>query len=120
MKRPNLNMLPPEANLDTVEIYKHLTEASRALAELKGESKTIPNETILINTLGLQEAKASSEIENIITTHDDLYRADVDDAFDNIAAKEVKNYSLALATLIQKLSLLNANCKFRAILLPVI
>ena len=96
MSQPKLQLLPPKENLRTIEIYKHLTEASRALAELKGESKTIPNETILINTLGLQEAKDSSAIENIITTQDDLYRADVDDTFDNIAAKEVKNYSLAL------------------------
>jgi len=96
MSQSKLKMLPLEANLHTIEIYKRLTRASRALAELKGESKTIPNETILINTLGLQEAKDSSEIENIITTQDDLFRADVDDTFDNIAAKEVKNYSLAL------------------------
>lgn len=96
MGRSKLNMLPPKINLHTEKIYKQLTKASRALAELKGESKSIPNETILINTLGLQEAKDSSEIENIITTQDELYRADVDETFDNSAAKEVKNYSLAL------------------------
>jgi Fic family protein len=96
MSQSKLQLLPPKVNLKTTEIYEHLTEASRALAELKGESKTIPNETILINTLGLQEAKDSSAIENIITTQDDLYRADVDDTFNDIAAKEVKNYSLAL------------------------
>jgi len=92
----SLNRLPPPLNIQTLEIYKNLNKASRALAELKGESRTIPNEEILINTLALQEAKDSSAIENIITTQDDLYRANVDDRFKNIAAKEVKNYSYAL------------------------
>ncbi|MCD4693054.1 MAG: Fic family protein [Calditrichales bacterium] len=96
MNQQKLRLLPPKTDFQTIRIFKRLTLASRALAELKGESRTIPNENILINTLGLQEAKDSSAIENIITTQDDMYRADADDTFDNIAAKEVKNYSLAL------------------------
>lgn len=92
----SLNFLPPRVNIQTVEIYKNLNKASRALAELKGESKTIPNEEILINTLGLQEAKDSSAIENIITSQDDLYQANVNDNFPDLATKEVKNYSYAL------------------------
>ncbi|MBN2543377.1 Fic family protein [bacterium] len=91
-----LNMLPPKTDLNTVEIYKSLNKASRALAELKGEAKTIPNEEILINTLGLQEAKDSSAIENIITTQDDLYRAAAGEKYNSLAAKEVKNYASAL------------------------
>jgi Fic family protein len=91
-----LNKLPPGIKIDSIEIYKALNAASRALAELKGESKTIPNETILINTLGLQEAKDSSAIENIITTYDDIYHSQVDDTYNNIAAKEVIRYSEAL------------------------
>jgi Fic family protein len=73
-----LSKLPPKANLETVKILKQLVKANRALAELKGTAKTIPNSNILINTLVLQEAKDSSEIENIITTHDDLYKSDID------------------------------------------
>lgn len=104
--------LPPKVNLETTGIFKALTKASRALAELKGEAKTIPNETILINTLSLQEAKDSSAIENIITTHDDLYRASVDESYKNLAAKEVQNYAKALKfgfELIRKNGLLTSN-----------
>lgn len=74
-------------------ILKILNLASRALAELKGETKTIPNSQILINTLSLQESKESSEIENIVTTQDDLFKAQIDDSIKNIAAKEVKQYA---------------------------
>jgi curved DNA-binding protein CbpA len=64
---------------------------------LKGIASTIPNQSILINTLGLQEAKDSSAIENIITTHDDLYKSELNlDAFKSFQAKEVQNYIAAL------------------------
>jgi len=67
------------------------------LAELKGIAASIPNQGILINTLGLQEAKDSSEIENIVTTHDELFKDDVlPEAFANPAAKEVLRYRQAL------------------------
>jgi len=93
----SLHHLPYEIEkFETREIFKALTKASRALAELKGEVQVIPNESILVNTLGMQEAKESSAIENIITTQDDLYRSTVDDSFVNLAAKEVNNYSEAL------------------------
>ena len=76
---------------------KKLATSSRRLAELKGVAASIPNQGILINTLGLQEAKDSSAIENIVTTHDELFRDDVDpDAFTNPAAKEVLRYRQAL------------------------
>ena len=91
-----MNPLPLDFDFDTVSILKALNKASRALAELKGEVRTIPNEVILINTLTLQEAKESSAIENIITTQDDLFRAEVDDSFNNLNAKEVKSYAQAL------------------------
>ena len=55
-------------------MLKALARANRALAELKGRAATIPNQTILIDTLALQEAKASSEIENIVTTRDNLFQ----------------------------------------------
>lgn len=88
--------LPVKKELETIAILKQLNKASRALAELKGEAKIIPDEAILINTLGLQEAKDSSEVENIITTHDELFRAGVDEHYKNLAAKEVQNYIAAL------------------------
>lgn len=60
------------------EIYTKLIKTSRKLSELKGVAKSIPNQNILINTLILQEAKDSSEIENIITTHDELFLSHFD------------------------------------------
>lgn len=82
---------------DTPAILKKLAAASRQLAELKGVAASIPNQAILINTLGLQEAKDSSAIENIVTTHDDLFKDDVlPEAFVNPAAKEVLRYRQAL------------------------
>lgn len=66
--------LPPTSELETPPVLKATTRAGRALAELKGRTHTIPNPTILLNTLALQEAKLSSEIENIFTTNDELFR----------------------------------------------
>src|ERR1017187_6091 len=89
--------LPPKADIETKAILKQLASSHRYLAELKGKAATIPNENILINTLALQEAKDSSAIENIITTHDELYKAMLlDEHFTNAAAKEVSNYVEAL------------------------
>ncbi len=92
-----LPILPFSQNLETAKILKKTNMASRALAELKGIARTVPNETILISTLAVQEAKDSSEIENIVTTHDDLYRSDIAaQEFSSSAAKEVYAYSSAL------------------------
>ena len=85
------------ARFETPAILKKLAISSRKLAELKGIAASIPNQGILINTLGLQEAKDSSEIENIVTTHDELFKDDVlPAAFANPAAKEVLRYRQAL------------------------
>ena len=95
--RPLHELVP--ARFDTPAILKRLNAASRSLAELKGVAASIPNQGILINTLALQEAKDSSAIENIVTTHDQLYRegaADADKA--NAATKEVLRYRQALQT----------------------
>lgn len=85
------------ARFEVPEILKKLATASRHLAELKGVAAAIPSQDILINTLGMQEAKDSSAIENIVTTHDELFK---DDAFPelaaNAAAKEVLRYRQAL------------------------
>ncbi len=88
--------LPASISLETTEILKKLAQAHRQLAELKGITSTIPNEQILIRTLTMQEAKDSSEIENIITTHDELFQANLVETILNPAAKEVSQYAIAL------------------------
>jgi len=89
--------LPLSVDLETKVLLKQLALAHRRLGELKGVSKTIPNQTILINTLPLLEAKDSSAIENIITTHDEVFREGLFESYvQNANAKEVQNYSLAL------------------------
>jgi len=92
-----LKKLPLEQDIESKKILKKLASVHRALAELKGIVSSIPNENILINTLGLQEAKDSSAIENIITTHDDIFKAELNlDGFRSLNAKEVQNYISAL------------------------
>lgn len=94
--KTKLALLPLKIDLETKTVLKSLPSAHAALAELKGIASTIPNQTILINTLGLQEAKDSSAIENIITTHDDLYKSELNlDSFKSLNAKEVQNYVAA-------------------------
>lgn len=93
----SLPALPPPVDIETVAVLKALAKANRALAELKGRAATIPNQGILIDTLALQEAKASSEIENIVTTQDELFQADLfPDEMVSGAAKEVALYRGAL------------------------
>jgi Fic family protein len=92
----DLKPLPPAVDVETKAVLKKLAEAHRHLAELKGVAATIPNESILIQTLALQEAKDSSEIENIVTTHDDLFKAQLSDESAKPAAKEVARYVAAL------------------------
>lgn len=89
--------LPYHVELETLKVLKILPEAHRALAELKGVAQSIPRQDILINTLAIQEAKDSSEIENIVTTHDEVYKASIE--VENITssqAKEVQNYVSAM------------------------
>ena len=93
----HINLLPFSEDIETKIVLRKCTKAHQALAELKGIIATIPNESILINTLSLQEAKDSSEIENIITTHDELFKSDnLAKHFTSLAAKEVFNYATAL------------------------
>ncbi len=109
----DIQLLPPNADLETKPILKRLASAHRYLAELKGTSATIPNESILINTLALQEAKDSSAVENIITTHDELYKAQMfEDLPLNASAKEVSRYADALKhgfSLVRKQKLITQN-----------
>ena len=91
--------LPPKVELETVRVLKAINRAARALAELKGRTHTIPNPTILLNTIAMQEAKLSSEIENIFTTNDELYRGlsiDGNGGSTSPHAKEVLHYREAL------------------------
>lgn len=87
--------LPDTSPLDTREVWVALKDAHRQLAELKGLCESLPNQGILLDTLTIQEAKDSSEIENIITTHDQLFASQPGAAV-TPAAKEVRHYVSAL------------------------
>lgn len=112
--RYEIPFLPIPFDLETKPVLKQLAKSHQKLAELKGIAQTIPNEKILINTLMLQEARDSSSVENIITTQDDIYKADLEfnDAVLPAAVKEVRNYREALwlgYELVKKYGLLTNN-----------
>ena len=91
--------LPPSENTyNDIHVTRKLTEASRKLAELKGIASMLPNQSIFVNTIALREAKASSAIENIFTTDDELYRALTyqEDDYAQGPAKEILHYREAL------------------------
>jgi Fic family protein len=94
---PSLQELDPR-RFETVAVLKRLAAANRELGELKGAAASIPHQGILINTLGMQEAKDSSAVENIVTTHDELFRDDAFPEGGSLAAKEVLRYRQALWT----------------------
>ena len=103
-----ISKLPLKHQFDSKLIFDKLLLAHRALAELKGITGTIPNQDILINTLSMQEAKDSSAIENIITTHDELYKSDPKSKnFATTATKEVYNYVQALCAGFEKVKEFN-------------
>lgn len=92
-----LPLLPPKADLETPSVLKAAIAAHRSLAELKGKAESLPNPAILINSIVAQEAKASSEIENIITTNDKLFMAlSANDKQTDPQTKEVLRYRQAL------------------------
>ncbi|MEX2606927.1 MAG: Fic family protein [Kiritimatiellia bacterium] len=89
--------LPPKADVESKSVLKQCLAATRSLAELKGVGGLIPDQTILINAIPLQEARLSSEIENIVTTQDELFRAAMDESkVTDPATKEVLRYRTAL------------------------
>ena len=99
MTKYSIPKLPLSYDLETKAVLKQLNNANMRLAELKGVAMTIPNENILVSTLTLQEAKDSSEVENIVTTQDDLYQGAAESFSGyaiNAATKEVLNYREAL------------------------
>ncbi len=92
-----LEKLPPRREkVETLEILRQLGKSANSLGELKGIAKTIPNQAMLINAVVLQEAKDSSEIENIITTQDELYEALTTNSKYTSEIKEVINYRSAI------------------------
>ena len=97
VERYQIPPLPPHPDLETRKVLKALTIAHKNLAELKGRASSIPNQGILIDTLMLQEAAASSEIENIVTTQDELFQIDSRKGiYPSPEAKEVGMYGEAL------------------------
>lgn len=113
MSNYTIPTLPLTIDLESKKVLKKVVASNKALAELNGVSETIPNEQIILNTLSLQEAKDSSAIENIITTHDELFSSDsLSKEFTSVAAKEVYNYSSSLKSgfqLVKKTGLLTSN-----------
>lgn len=109
----DLPLLPPQAEIESIAILKKTILASRALSELKGALTNLPNPTLFIDTIQLQEAQASSAIENIITTHDELFKSSVvGKKIDNPAIKEVLHYKDALwygLDILKKRSILTTN-----------
>lgn len=98
MDAGTLPALPPSVDLESKCILKRVSDANRELARLKDFSRTIPNQYVLLRALSLQAAKDSSEIENIITTNDELYQLEVfPHAQFSAQAKEVCNYAEALS-----------------------
>jgi Fic family protein len=93
----DLPLLPPAAELETKAVLKQAIAANRVLANLRGLAARIPNQGMLISSIVLQEARLSSEIENIVTTNDELYRADADpEGKTDAHTKEVLRYREAL------------------------
>ncbi len=100
----DLPLLPPAFELETKKVLLKTISASRALAQLNGALIHLPNPRLFLDTIHLQEAKASSEIENILTTNDDLYKSIVaDKKFGDVATKEVLSYKEALWLGLEKL-----------------
>ena len=96
-KDDNMKLLPfNEYDLKTPKILETLNEDSRSLAELKGFANSISNQHILINAITINEAKDSSAIENIVTTHDSIYKVLTESGFKEDAAKEVVDYRSAI------------------------
>ena len=108
-----LPLLPPKEEIENKAILRKTISASRALSELKGAITNLPNPTLFLDTIQLQEAQASSAIENIVTTHDELFKASVAGRkIENPAVKEVFHYKRGLwlgLDALKKQPILNTN-----------
>ena len=106
-----MHKLPYNLDLENKEILKALNKANNKLGELNGIVKTLPNPNVILNAVTLGEAKESSEIENIVTTFDEIYREIVLKE-NNLASKEVVNYRQAMlkgCELVKKNGFISAN-----------
>lgn len=93
----DLPILPPKIEIETKAVLRKTITAGRALAQLNGTLLNLPNPTLFLDTIYLQEAKASSEVENIITTNDELYQSFIaEKKIENTSTKEVLSYKEAL------------------------
>jgi Fic family protein len=102
----DLPLLPPKGDIETKNILRKTISAGRALAQLNGALLNLPNPTLFLDTIYLQEAKASSEVENIITTNDELYKSIVTDKkIENSPIKEVLSYKEAVWMALEELKL---------------
>lgn len=107
-----LQKLTLNKDIETKRILKQLSRTSRALAELKGIAQTMHNQNILINAIMINEAKTSSRIENIVTTHDKIYKAMIRPTDTSQAAKEVVDYRAAIwlgYELVKEKGMINTN-----------
>ena len=97
LKETTVHDLPPDQNIETTLIMRHVVKASRALSELDNKAARLPNQDILISNMVLSEARDSSAIENIVTTNDLLYKADVTpEHFLDPMTKEVRDLIIYL------------------------
>ena len=94
--KTSLPPFPPKADFVSFPIMRQLARAERAIGTLRGSVHRLPNPQILLNTLSLQEAQASSEIENIVTTQDEAFRLEMGDKGGTPEAKEVARYRQAM------------------------
>jgi Fic family protein len=93
----DLPLIPPNLVVETIEVLRATTAARVALMELDTRSRYIPNPAVLINAIPVVEAQASSEIENIVTTTDEMFQADIQGtAGANLATREALRYRTAL------------------------
>jgi Fic family protein len=92
----DLPLLPPSRELETTRVLKQCIRSRAVLAELEQAGDFLPNKALLINILPLLEARASSEIENIVTTADELFRGSLLEQVPNSATKEALNYRRSL------------------------
>ena len=99
-----LPTLPPKQELETVRVLKQCIRSRTQLAELEQAANFLPNKSLLINVLPLLEAQASSEIENIVTTTDRLFRSSLLNQSPDAATKEALNYRAALYQSYQSLA----------------
>jgi len=101
----DLPELPPRDDVETPEVFRRLIEAHRELSALQASCRLLPDPTILVNAIPLLEAQASSEIENIVTTNDELFKASSRlEGFDaSPAAKEALRYRAALVAGVEDL-----------------